>query len=85
VNISDTLAERGKLYGKFADQAHISQAIKDGMSIGRNWPVLRSDQREALELIAGKLARILNGDPEHFDSWHDVAGYATLIADTLTP
>jgi hypothetical protein len=85
MNISDTLTERGKLYGVFADQARVSQAVKNGMSVGRRWPNMRPDQREALEAIAGKIARILNGDPDHFDSWHDIAGYATLIADTLKP
>lgn len=44
---------------------------------------LDPDQREALEMIAHKIARILNGDPNYADSWHDVAGYATLVADRL--
>ena len=44
---------------------------------------LEPDQREALEMLALKIARILNGDPNYADSWHDVAGYATLVADRL--
>lgn len=31
------------------------------------------------EMIAHKIARILNGDPNYADNWHDIAGYATLI------
>ena len=73
------------MYGTFAENARISQSIKDAMLVSRNWPDMRADQREALEMIAGKVARILNGDPEHFDSWHDIAGYATLVADTMKP
>jgi hypothetical protein len=86
MNVTDTLVERGKLYGSFAENARLSQAIKCLMSEeGPNWPHMRPDQREALEAIAAKIARLLNGDPLHFDSWHDIAGYATLIADTLAP
>ena len=44
---------------------------------------LSPDQREALEMIAHKIARILNGDPDYADSWHDIAGYAQLVADRL--
>lgn len=41
------------------------------------------DQIECLEMIAHKVGRILNGDPHYHDSWLDVAGYATLVADRL--
>ena len=44
---------------------------------------LDPDQREALEMIAHKIARIVNGDPNYADSWVDIAGYATLVADRL--
>ena len=40
---------------------------------------LKSYQRESLDMIVHKIARILNGDPNHVDSWHDIAGYATLV------
>jgi hypothetical protein len=35
-------------------------------------------QREALDYIAGKLARILSGQPGYADHWDDIAGYAKL-------
>lgn len=41
------------------------------------------DQVEALEMIAHKIGRIINGDPNYADSWHDIAGYAKLVADRL--
>jgi|SRR5688572_53085 len=47
------------------------------------WQALAADQREALEMNAHKVARILNGDPDYSDSWRDIAGYATLVADRL--
>jgi len=33
-------------------------------------------------IILNKLARIL-GDPNNIDSWQDIAGYATLVVDSL--
>ena len=41
------------------------------------------DQVEALEMIAHKIGRIINGDHSYSDSWHDIAGYAKLVADRL--
>lgn len=41
------------------------------------------DQIECLEMIAHKIGRILNGDPNYGDSWRDISGYATLVADRL--
>lgn len=35
-------------------------------------------------MILHKIARIMNGDPDHIDHWHDIAGYATLIEWILT-
>lgn len=44
---------------------------------------LADDQYEALDMIAHKIARIINGDPDYADSWDDIAGYAKLVADRL--
>lgn len=82
--IDDTLAERGKRYGDFWDHARIAQSIKAAMHTGRNWQSLTPDKREALEMIAHKIARILNGDPDYADSWHDIIGYARLIETNIT-
>ena len=82
-DIQSTLAERGETYGKFIDVAGLSQGVQEMMHRGRNWERLRSDQREALQTIASKIARILNGDADHIDSWHDISGYATLVEDRL--
>lgn len=34
-------------------------------------------------MIAHKLARIMNGDPNYIDNWTDIAGYAQLVVDIL--
>ena len=79
--ITEILEERGKRYGKFKDHAEISQRLKYVVRDRRD--VLLDDQREALEMICHKIARILNGDPNYADSWIDIAGYAQLVADRL--
>lgn len=81
-SVAETLKERGNRYGEFPRHAEITQSIKRAMQVG-NWPILADDQRECLEMIAHKIGRILNGDPNYADSWHDIAGYAKLVDDRL--
>lgn len=83
VGIDATLAQRGTRYGVFADQAKIADGIIMEMMLPISWWKLAPDQREALRVIANKIARILNGDPDYSDSWHDIAGYATLVDKRL--
>jgi len=78
-NVDSTLAERETRYGRFSGHARISQSIKAAMSDSGNWGALPAHHKEALEMIAHKIARILNGDPNYRDSWHDIAGYAQLV------
>ena len=85
MDIEETLSERGKNYGLFDDQARITQNIKRAMEDSKNWKGLSNDKREALEMVAHKVGRILNGNPEFHDSWHDIIGYVKLVADTLLP
>jgi hypothetical protein len=83
--IEATLAERGSRYGDYAEHARITQNIKRAMQDSPNWARLADDMREALEMIAHKAGRILNGDPAYHDSWHDIIGYTKLVADRLEP
>lgn len=81
--IEETLAEREKRYGSFATHAAITQGIKRAMQEAPKWKALDASAKEALEMIAHKIGRILNGDPKYADNWHDLAGYATLIDQEL--
>ena len=83
MTIEHTLAERGTRYGEFTGVARIAQAIKAAMADSPNWSSLAPDQREALEMVANKLGRILNGDADHHDGWLDMVGYLKLVADRL--
>ena len=82
-DIASTLQERGNRYGVFAEHANITQRLKMVMYDTPKFSELESDQIEALDMIAHKIGRILNGDPNYADSWVDIAGYAKLVADRL--
>ena len=82
-DLTATLAERGERYGKFEDHAVIAQGLKDQMWATEGRSRLAPDQRQALEVIQDKIARILNGDPDYTDNWHDIAGYSRLVEDRL--
>ena len=74
------LQERAKTHGQYAKTAETSQKLKTAMMLSKNWPRLTEPQAEAIEMIASKLARILNGDPNFRDHWDDIAGYAQLAS-----
>lgn len=86
-DIEKTLAERGARYGDFTDHARLAQALQQVMHgrqepfVHDGWDRLSSDKKQALTVIADKIARILSGDPEYTDNWHDIAGYAKLAED----
>lgn len=89
MTVEETLAERGKRYGDFTSHAELCQNLKEVMKMHidrdqeRGWHALSSVQKQALEVIADKIARILTGDPDYADNWHDIQGYAKLVEDRL--
>ena len=82
-NIDSTLSERGDRYGSFDGHAEITQGLKSVMQCTDKWAFLADDQKEALEMIAHKIGRILNGDPNYIDNWHDIIGYTRLVEQRL--
>ena len=82
-DVDAILAERGNRYGTFENHARISQALKRAMHDSPNWSKLTDVQKEGLEMIQHKVARMLNGDPSYLDNIIDVVGYATLVKDAM--
>lgn len=82
MTIQKTLKDRKKTHGEFITHALISQSLKEVLR-DHGLLELAPDQVEALEMICHKIARILNGNPNTHDHWHDIAGYSTLVADRL--
>ncbi len=77
--VEATLAERQGQYGDFKDVAHLSRGLQSLLSVGN----FSDTQQEAIQMICSKLARLACGDADHVDSWHDIAGYATLVVKDL--
>lgn len=78
------LAAREHTHGNFEATALIAQRFKDVARSTPNWGAKLTDvQREALEGVFTKIARILSGNPNQKDHWSDVAGYAHLVEERL--
>lgn len=78
--ITQDLKENFRCYAQKPTDSDGSTSLRDYYE---GWHRLDPDQREALDMIASKIARILNGDPNYDDNWIDIAGYATLVAKRL--
>lgn len=83
VTIDAVLSAREMTHGYFPDCAAIIQAIKEQLRAGSGWAELAVDQKEALDQIASKMGRSVNGAGIHIDTWTDIAGYARLIERRL--
>ena len=80
-DVMKTLAEREKMHGDYLKVATVAQSIKDALDWqqGKLSPV----QRESLDMIVTKMARIVCGDPNIIDHWLDIEGYARLVRKIL--
>lgn len=84
-SVDAILNERATTYGSFISVAQVAQEMKYVIrsSLDQQNAFLQADHQEALDMIASKIARIVSGNASHVDSWIDIAGYATLVADRL--
>lgn len=76
--MNNLVGKREQTHGPFRETAHAAQDLKNILHRQTNWGVLPWEQREALDNICSKLARIACGNPQCLDHWDDVAGYAHL-------
>lgn len=84
-DVNAILQQRGARYGDFRDHARVAQNIKGAYSASPNYGILPDMHRQALEVIADKIARILTGDYDYDDNWIDIQGYARLVQERLPP
>jgi|LauGreDrversion2_3_1035106.scaffolds.fasta_scaffold07154_2 hypothetical protein len=84
-DVDDILDKRAATYGSFINVALFAQEMKELIrgALDEQNAGLQADHQEALDMITSKIARIIIGDSNHIDSWIDIAGYATLVADRL--
>ena len=81
------LQEREKTHGSFAANATFAQGMRKLFRVGitdgqtlfdSHFDKMKPVHREALDMIALKLSRILSGQADFRDHWDDIAGYAKL-------
>ena len=84
-NVNETLKERGKVYGDYKGgsefRANVMELIVD------RYAKVNHGGMPAIHMvyvydIVNKLSR-LAVPPYHIDTWHDIAGYATLVEKAL--
>lgn len=82
-SLKETLVERKQQHGSFIVHSKISQGLKEIVKSGPSYAKLTDIQKEGLEMILHKVARIVAGDPNHKDHWKDIAGYSTLVEESI--
>lgn len=82
-SVSTILATRPNTHGEFTDNAVVMQVLKDTIRAGTGYRNTSLVQREALDMIAHKIGRIVTGDPNFHDHWDDIIGYAKLARDRI--
>lgn len=83
-DVQATLGLRQSSHGDFMHNGRIMQQLKNDARATTGWAKLQPHQAEALDMILHKIGRILCGNPDFADHWHDIAGYATLIENIIT-
>ena len=85
-SVEETLKQRGSVYGEFNNQVHTIAMIVDAMKFAYSQTHNQENPHDTLNdtlivewhYLAIKLARIA-ANPMYSDSYHDLAGYATLM------
>lgn len=79
-DIEATLSDRQKTHGSFYVHAETTQSLKDVILAKQQVTgnCLSAAHQEALDMICHKIGRIVAGDSNYTDHWHDIAGYAIL-------
>lgn len=83
MNTQDTLLARQSVHGDFTDNANVTEQLMEFLREAPNWKKLTAVQKVGLFQIQHKIARIMCGDYNHPDHWHDIGGYAKCVEDRL--
>ncbi len=88
----ELIKQREHSYGTFHTGAALTQVLYG--TLVKHYTAMHAEEEnprplppfmaEGLHAICGKLSRIINGDPYFIDSWRDVGGFATRVAEILS-
>jgi len=81
--VDELIAERKKTHGPYKEVAALAQATKHLWRTHPGWAKLTDVQKDTLEHNAGKIARVLVGDPMYKDHWIDQVGYLKRVLEEI--
>lgn len=80
--VATTIDDRETTHGSYADTARVAQTLKRVLRAETaNFETLTFRQRESIDHICTKLARIACGNANEPDHWLDIQGYARIAVD----
>ena len=83
MDTNDIIKERTITHGDFSNVANVASGFKKTLRLGVNYKNFTDVQKECLDMILHKIARICSGDPNYVDHWRDIIGYTQLVVDRL--
>jgi hypothetical protein len=85
MNVNETLNDREEIYGDYGHNVATRCAVMNALSqlrYKKAGTVFTEEERVMIQDLVFKLVRFA-ASPDHVDSVHDIAGYATLIEREL--
>jgi hypothetical protein len=78
MNLDDSLRDNC-----FDDTAQLAQGLKFALRRGKNWEAMGPESKEALELIATEIAKILTEVGDEAQQWNNIAFFARIRGKAL--
>jgi len=79
-----TIPDRQKTHGRFIEYAAVAQTLKEIVREGSAYNKMTNSQKEGLDMILGKIARVCTGDPNEPDHWIDISGYSQRVVESFS-
>lgn len=79
----DLLQAREKTHGDFEQNAVLCQNLRTFLRQNEGWSKLNPIQKQCLEEILLKIARIASGMPYVQEHWDDIRGYCDLAIENI--
>ncbi len=81
MELEETLSDRGSIYGDYElgseFRAEVMMLVKGTRHRNGLMPMSPTEEVHIFDIV-NKLSRLVTS-PDHIDTWHDIAGYATLV------
>jgi len=74
----EQLLDRRDVYGEYKNIAYTSQKLKNVFYF-TCFAELDEYEKEAIDMILHKIARIAHSKKKYVDNWRDIIGYAQLV------